>query len=1195
MIRASWLRRKETSPDDDDGDARNSLWRRLLGFAFGYDFFISYSWSDGGGYASALTRQLRAEGYEVFFDRDDYASGDDWKKVGAWKLRRTGQLVLIGSPAALLSAPVLREIQVFSGTRRRIVPIDFDGTLEWKAGETPLAHLLPVEILRIREPASALQAGPSDQVVTTIRRTFNLVRQDKKRMRVLVSIAILLGILAITATWFAHVARVNEQAAEQRRKTSLSRQLAADAVSQVRDNRPDLGLLLGVEANLIDKTLEAKSSLIAGLNWTPALTTILPGTAGQDVRAIAFGPEGKTLAAVNATTIALWDVATRRPLDRSFPAQKEGLITVAFSPDGKRLATSSMNGSDAVTLWDIANGQPDGSPLVGGSSVAIQGIAFSPDNTVLASGGGDHKVTFWDLKSRKPLVEPPECQKEPSECHDSNVSSVAFAPDGKRLVSGSWDGTVRIWDVSTGRTILPAMGEPGHGQVETVAFSPNGRLIASSGGSKEIVLWDPEAHTRVRTLSGHAGTVTGLAFMDDRVLASSSEDGTVMIWDVANAKPQSTLRGHTQRVTSVSFDAGGTILASGGADGTIMLWDVGRSSRLGAPLPGRAAGVGALAFSPDGRALLSGGCGKERGGYKECEGEIHLWNLADPQVSDHVLSGHTGRVMSVAFAGDGKTMRTGSCAELHGSSCRGIEIRTWDVATLAEAAPTFVTPTPWWFSLDSLAFGPGDMLAAGSCQGGPGSCEPGEVRLLQIASASTSDEPLVGNSRSVLQLAFSANGRTLASASLDDVILWDVAGKRSALGLPFPGRVFAFRSDGAALAVFDQESRTIVLRDAATGRPIGQPFIGAPEIVLGMAFSPDGDTLVVNGTDLRNLDRSWIALWDVATRQQLSEPLSRQPETFRGLAFSRDGKALASSSESSTVTLWDMDPDSWRKRACVIANRNLSYAEWKQYLGDEQYRATCPGVPVDIKGLVLEGERLARSGDLTPATNVLRQARTLDPQLRIEPDVAVKRHWRESLIEQGEYFAKAGDVSRAVSLFQQAIDVDPEPPLEPRAKANVLAAPRRLQEGLRLARAGKIEEAAAAVAEVSKLNPSLEIDAQTWGELCQLGSLSARPKDVMDACDHAVTVEPENGSFHDSRGIVRARIGDRPGAIDDFEAFVAMSRHRLNMRIGYDLVERLRAQIPQREDWIRALRANEDPLTPNLVEELRRQYAEVAR
>jgi WD40 repeat protein len=367
------------------------------------------------------------------------------------------------------------------------------------------------------------------------------------------------------------------------------------------------------------------------------------------------------------------------------------------------------------------------------------------------------------------------------------------------------------------------------------------------------------------------------------------------------------------------------------------------------------------------------------------------------------------------------------------------------------------------------------------------------------------------------------------------------------------------------------------------------PFIGAPEIVLSMAFSPDGDMLVVNGTDLQNMDKSWIALWDVANRQQLSEPLSHQPETFLELAFSRDGKTLASSSESSTVTLWDVDPNSWRKRACLVANRNLSYAEWKQHLGDEPYQATCPGVPVDIHGLVLEGERLAKSGELTRATDVLRQARDLDPQLQLEPGVQVKRLWRQSLIEQGEQFAKAGNVSRAVSLFQQAIDIDPDPSLEPKAKAGALAAPRQLQEGLRSARGGKIQQAVAAIAEARKLDPSLKIDAQNWGELCRLGSISDRPRDIKDACENAVAAEPLNGSFRDSRGIARARIADRNGAIDDFEAFVAWAREKLNTRIGYQEVARLRDQIPQREGWIRALAANEDPFTPSLINELRQQ------
>jgi hypothetical protein len=129
MLGRSWSRPNGTSPDDVNNVGHHSLARRLLDLVFGYDFFISYCWSDGGNYATALTRQLRSHGFEVFLDRDNYASGDDWKKVGAWKLRRTGQLVLIGSPGALRSAPVIREVRIFSGTGRRIVPIDFDGTV----------------------------------------------------------------------------------------------------------------------------------------------------------------------------------------------------------------------------------------------------------------------------------------------------------------------------------------------------------------------------------------------------------------------------------------------------------------------------------------------------------------------------------------------------------------------------------------------------------------------------------------------------------------------------------------------------------------------------------------------------------------------------------------------------------------------------------------------------------------------------------------------------------------------------------------------------------------------------------------------------------------------------------------------------------------------------------------------------------
>src|SRR5262249_55035004 len=98
-----------SSADAGDNGSR-SLLRRLSGFVFGHDFFISYSWSDGATYANALASRLQADGFEVFLDRAGYASGDDWKRVGAWTLSHTGQLILVGSPATIRSDPVIREV-----------------------------------------------------------------------------------------------------------------------------------------------------------------------------------------------------------------------------------------------------------------------------------------------------------------------------------------------------------------------------------------------------------------------------------------------------------------------------------------------------------------------------------------------------------------------------------------------------------------------------------------------------------------------------------------------------------------------------------------------------------------------------------------------------------------------------------------------------------------------------------------------------------------------------------------------------------------------------------------------------------------------------------------------------------------------------------------------------------------------------
>jgi TIR domain len=112
-------------------ELRRPFWQRLVDAFFGYDFFIAYSQGDGKAYAGDLARRLKNRGFECFLDTEDFAKGDDWKSVGAWALKRTSRLVLVGSPKALESKPVLREVQIFSQTHKRIIPIDFDGSLSF--------------------------------------------------------------------------------------------------------------------------------------------------------------------------------------------------------------------------------------------------------------------------------------------------------------------------------------------------------------------------------------------------------------------------------------------------------------------------------------------------------------------------------------------------------------------------------------------------------------------------------------------------------------------------------------------------------------------------------------------------------------------------------------------------------------------------------------------------------------------------------------------------------------------------------------------------------------------------------------------------------------------------------------------------------------------------------------------------------
>ncbi|KAM6503675.1 hypothetical protein JOM56_000618 [Amanita muscaria] len=198
----------------------------------------------------------------------------------------------------------------------------------------------------------------------------------------------------------------------------------------------------------------------------------------------------------------------------------------------------------------------------------VRSVAFSPDGKRIASGSADQTIYIWDAETGLQVG-------NPLQGHTDCVTSVAFSHDGKRIASGSEDKTIYIWDAETGLQV----GNPLQGHthwVTSVAFSPDGKRIASGSDDKAIYIWDAETGLQVgNPLQGHTDRVTSVAFSHDgKRIASGSRDETIYIWDAETGlQVGNPLQGHTNFVTSVAFSHDGKRIASGSLDKAIYIWD----------------------------------------------------------------------------------------------------------------------------------------------------------------------------------------------------------------------------------------------------------------------------------------------------------------------------------------------------------------------------------------------------------------------------------------------------------------------------------------------------------------------------------------------------------------------------------------------------------------------------------------------
>jgi WD40 repeat protein len=323
------------------------------------------------------------------------------------------------------------------------------------------------------------------------------------------------------------------------------------------------------------------------------------------IPSVVFSPDGTRLAsAAMDGTVKVWD-ATTSPEARTFRGPTGGVHGVVFSPDGKSLASAGRGPGTPpdVKVWDAQTGQELLSLKGTGGSVA-----FSPDGKRLATRG-EKTVKIWDAQSGRELLS-----------LQGGGDSVAFSPDGKRLASAAGQ-QVKVWDAQTGQELFSFKIGPSGG----VAFSPDGKRLASASGRwqglpkgwdgvpGEVKVWDTQTGQELLTVKANAGPYAKLAFSPDgKRLASSHRlssspgptgPGEVKVWDVQTGKELLTLKGHVAEINNVAFSPDGKRLASSAQwTNTVQLWDAQTGQEI---LNLKAGGeINSLAFSPDGRWLV---------------------------------------------------------------------------------------------------------------------------------------------------------------------------------------------------------------------------------------------------------------------------------------------------------------------------------------------------------------------------------------------------------------------------------------------------------------------------------------------------------------------------------------------------------------------------------------------------------------
>jgi len=749
-------------------------------------------------------------------------------------------------------------------------------------------------------------------------------RRGNRRLRGLLVGALLLLVAAATAGGIVFIQRAH---AQQQATTALAQRLGAQALLEP---SPDTSLLLAREGMNLDNSPTTQDNLLTALLRSPALLgeahapegSVLDEALSPDGRLLAFRSSSGEVYFLNAKTlrpVGHWTAEGERVLLYGSIAHPASAL--AFSPDGRTLAVGSSEDSTSnralIYLLDAHSHRQRAVSSSGNTS--ITDLRFAPNGRTFVTG-----EIIRGTASTEAVV-----LRSATDGHSLGVTSPQSSPDGRvigyvdrgrKVLVTSGPSHSLLLDAHTLR-IVGSLHEGG-----AAAVSREGDLAAFGHADGSIALAGLQGReSRPKPMQGRmSAPIESLEFSrDGEILASTAADGSVAVWDVPTATLREALTGHTAAAADPVFSPNGARLYAGSADRSVIVWDVRGAHRLGRPFrfepigaagqvakprtPVRGAST-AVAISPDGSQFAT----------SPAPGRITVWRSRDEAVVGE-LRGPVGFVNSLAFShGGGLLAAVGRSPNIVLWSVRRRKI----VRVLRR--PVRVYPRNNAFASE-VAFAPNDRLVASAANDGLQAFAWRTGRLVGPAQvgASTSD------------LTFSADGRLLAvAADNSEINVWDVRRWRPVRKFVDGNSVSALRFEphGTTIAAGDDLGQ-VKFWDAATGRPLPQHLSGQNGAIGSLSFDPSHDRLMTS-TD------GGTRLWDLPTEKPIGAPL---PGSFGGRGtFFPNGHRLIAVTGSGTGIIWNVDPASWSRWACRIARRNLSLAEWHNFLPTVAYRKVCP-------------------------------------------------------------------------------------------------------------------------------------------------------------------------------------------------------------------------------------------------------------